>query len=169
MTTLRVRCPVCGDVELGPEQVTLFVSSSDPAASFYAWDCDGCADVVRRPATDEVIRLLMSAGIEPQELLPPEPEEAAVIAVALREALLANVDGEALVTVTLPAGVPHSGIPNAPDTLTWPVRSEAFADWLAAHAGVPRYSPTLGKAILRLEEIALRLPRRERSRTHPAP
>ncbi|MGH8870185.1 MAG: hypothetical protein ACRDYU_19620 [Actinomycetes bacterium] len=62
MTTIKASCPVCGDVELTPDQMRLVVCSKADW-SYYAFDCPGCADEVSRGADDEVVRLLISGGV----------------------------------------------------------------------------------------------------------
>jgi hypothetical protein len=63
MTTIKASCPVCGDVELTPDQMRLTVCTYADW-SYYAFDCPGCADEVRRHADEEVVRLLVSGGVK---------------------------------------------------------------------------------------------------------
>lgn len=65
MTTIKATCPVCGDVDLTPPQVRLVVCSV-AAWSYYAFDCPGCRDEVRKPADAAVVRLLRSGGVAEQ-------------------------------------------------------------------------------------------------------
>ena len=62
MTIIKATCPSCGDVELSRDQVRLVVH---PLAerSFYGFTCTLCGDVVRKPAGDEVVRLLTMGGV----------------------------------------------------------------------------------------------------------
>ena len=51
MTTIKTSCPVCGDVELTPEQMRLVVCSRSDW-SFYAFRCDTCTTrSASRPTT----------------------------------------------------------------------------------------------------------------------
>lgn len=63
MTTIKASCPVCGDVELTPEQMRLVVCNRSEW-SYYAFQCTTCADEVRKPADDEIVSLLKSGGVE---------------------------------------------------------------------------------------------------------
>ncbi len=69
MTTIKATCPACGDVELTPAQVRLVVCSVT-AWSFYAFDCEGCVEEVRKHASEDVVRLLTTGGVssEPWEV-----------------------------------------------------------------------------------------------------
>lgn len=63
MTTIKASCPTCGEVELTNADVRLRVCSH-ASLSYYAFDCPGCHDEVRKPADDHVISLLMSGGVK---------------------------------------------------------------------------------------------------------
>jgi hypothetical protein len=63
MTTIKASCPVCGDVSLTPQDVSLVVCSHDEW-SYYAFSCPTCQDEVRKPADDEIIALLISGGVK---------------------------------------------------------------------------------------------------------
>ena len=65
MTTIKASCPRCGEVELTPADVTLMVCSHAPL-SYYAFQCPGCDEEVRKPADDHVISLLVSGGVPAQ-------------------------------------------------------------------------------------------------------
>jgi hypothetical protein len=65
MTTIKASCPSCGDVELTPAQVRLVVCSVK-SWSYYAFTCSGCEELVRKPAAEEVVRLLRSGGVTPE-------------------------------------------------------------------------------------------------------
>jgi len=77
MTTIKASCPSCGEVELTHHDVRLMVCSHAPL-SYYAFDCPGCVDEVRKPADEHVIALLMSGGVPatvwelPAEALEPK-------------------------------------------------------------------------------------------------
>ena len=62
MTTIKASCPLCGEVQLTPEDVSLMVCSSAPL-SYYAFDCPTCHQEVRKPADDHVVSLLVSGGV----------------------------------------------------------------------------------------------------------
>ena len=62
MTTIKASCPTCGEVELTPADVSLVVCSHAPL-SYYAFDCPGCTQEVRKPADDHVVSLLVSGGV----------------------------------------------------------------------------------------------------------
>ena len=64
MTTIKATCPTCGEVELTQADILLMVCSQ-PALSYYAFDCPTCAQEVRKPADDHVVTLLMSGGVKP--------------------------------------------------------------------------------------------------------
>lgn len=62
MTTIKATCPVCGDVDLTPHDVRLTVAESAGWAT-YTFRCSGCNDDIEKPADDEVVALLSSAGV----------------------------------------------------------------------------------------------------------
>ncbi len=62
MTTIKATCPMCGEVELTTDQVRLMVCTV-PERSYYAFDCNGCVDEVRKPADKQVVALLMAGGV----------------------------------------------------------------------------------------------------------
>lgn len=70
MTTIKTSCPVCGDVELTPEQMRLVVCSRSEW-SFYAFRCGTCTDEIRKPADDEVVTLLVSGGVVAEQWVIP--------------------------------------------------------------------------------------------------
>jgi hypothetical protein len=63
MTTIKATCPTCGEVGLTPQEVQLRVDRTGGPDSFYAFTCPSCRLVVRKPANDRVIRLLVSGGV----------------------------------------------------------------------------------------------------------
>ena len=65
MTTIKASCPVCGEVELTPADVSLMVCTS-AALSYYAFTCTTCLDEVRKPADEHVVQLLVSGGVPAQ-------------------------------------------------------------------------------------------------------
>ena len=62
MTTIKASCPTCGEVELTPAEVSLMVCRHAPL-SYYAFTCTSCRDVVKKPADDHVVSLLVSGGV----------------------------------------------------------------------------------------------------------
>jgi predicted RNA-binding Zn-ribbon protein involved in translation (DUF1610 family) len=70
MTIIKATCPSCGDVELSRDQVRLVVH---PVAerSFYGFTCTRCGDAVRKPAGDEVVRLLTMGGVVAERIVVP--------------------------------------------------------------------------------------------------
>lgn len=77
MTTIRARCPECGEVDLTNRDIELQVCTLAPL-SYYAFECPNCGEEVRKPADDHVISLLMSGGVRaqiwdvPAEVLEPK-------------------------------------------------------------------------------------------------
>ena len=63
MTTIKATCPVCGDVDLTPNDVRLTVADAAGWAT-YTFTCTECHDRIEKPADDEVVALLSSAGVE---------------------------------------------------------------------------------------------------------
>ena len=66
MATIKATCPVCGDVDLTPRQVSVRVVEAieeSAARRSYAFVCPTCHETVRKPADAEVVRLLASAGV----------------------------------------------------------------------------------------------------------
>lgn len=78
MTTIKASCPGCGDVELTSDDVTLRVCNHAPM-SYYSFTCPSCEDVVRKPADEHIVSLLISGGVKterwqiPAEALEPKP------------------------------------------------------------------------------------------------
>lgn len=70
MTIIKATCPTCGDVELSRDQVRLVVH---PLAerSFYGFTCTRCGEGVRKPAGDEVVRLLTMGGVVAERVVVP--------------------------------------------------------------------------------------------------
>ncbi len=62
MTTIKATCPLCGEVELTPAQVRLMICSVSER-SYYAFDCTGCVDEVRKAADSHVVSLLIAGGV----------------------------------------------------------------------------------------------------------
>lgn len=62
MTSIKATCPTCGEVELTAEDVTVVVCSN-AQLSYYAFDCAGCVQQVRKPADRRVVSLLVTGGV----------------------------------------------------------------------------------------------------------
>jgi hypothetical protein len=62
MTTIRSTCPLCGEVDLRPEQILLHVPRD--GRSVYQFMCPACLDPVEKPADGKVAALLVSAGVD---------------------------------------------------------------------------------------------------------
>jgi predicted RNA-binding Zn-ribbon protein involved in translation (DUF1610 family) len=75
MTTIRTTCPRCGEVDMGPEAISLSVRSNGREGS-YRFTCPSCEDAVEKRADRKIVALLVSAGVDvdaPTEA-PPHPE-----------------------------------------------------------------------------------------------
>jgi hypothetical protein len=70
MTIIKATCPHCGDVELSRDQVRLVVH---PLAgrSFYGFTCTRCGEGVRKPAGEEIVRLLTMGGVVAERVIMP--------------------------------------------------------------------------------------------------
>lgn len=78
MTTIRTTCPRCGEVDMGPDAISLSVRSNGREGS-YRFTCPSCEDAVEKRADRKIVALLVSAGvdIDPGEAgfeTPPHPE-----------------------------------------------------------------------------------------------
>lgn len=71
MTTIKATCPTCGEVSLTPADIDLWVDPGDAQGSSYSFQCPECAAVVRKPADERVVRLLVSGGVDPRQPEPP--------------------------------------------------------------------------------------------------
>lgn len=67
MTTIKATCPTCGEVALAPDEIELRVNRSEDGDSSYAFTCPTCTCVVRKPADERIVRLLVSGGVEMHE------------------------------------------------------------------------------------------------------
>ncbi|MGV1005820.1 MAG: hypothetical protein ACOYEV_13900 [Candidatus Nanopelagicales bacterium] len=82
MTTIKATCPSCGDVDLTPADVVVTVSS-EMGWSKYSFDCPTCCATISKPADDDVVHLLSSAGVRIERLrIPDEYFEALSVAAA---------------------------------------------------------------------------------------
>jgi predicted RNA-binding Zn-ribbon protein involved in translation (DUF1610 family) len=63
MTTIRTTCPRCGEVDMGPDAISLFVREDGREGS-YRFTCPSCADAVEKRADRKIVALLVSAGVD---------------------------------------------------------------------------------------------------------
>jgi predicted RNA-binding Zn-ribbon protein involved in translation (DUF1610 family) len=63
MTTIRTTCPRCGEVDMGPEAISLSVRASGREGS-YRFTCPRCDDAVEKRADRKIVALLVSAGVD---------------------------------------------------------------------------------------------------------
>ncbi|HEU4354857.1 MAG TPA: hypothetical protein VFT27_04640 [Actinomycetota bacterium] len=63
MTAIRIKCPTCGEVDLTPEEMSLFMAPSGERLS-YSFTCPECSLEVDRPASRKTAALLIAAGVE---------------------------------------------------------------------------------------------------------
>ncbi len=61
MTTIKVTCPDCGDIDLSPADLSLCVA---PNWAHYSFTCSECGVTLFKTADAEVVDLLSSAGVE---------------------------------------------------------------------------------------------------------
>lgn len=60
MSDIKATCPKCGDVELSPESVRLFICRNVRERSHYVFVCPDCRRLVNMPADDEIIGKLQA-------------------------------------------------------------------------------------------------------------
>jgi len=58
MTTIRTTCPRCGEVDMGPEAISLAVRSNGREGS-YRFTCPNCEDDVEKRADRKIVALLV--------------------------------------------------------------------------------------------------------------
>lgn len=67
MTRIRATCPLCGEVDLKPEDVRLeIVRDADGdvgEGSVYRFPCPTCTEVVSKPADERIARMLATGGV----------------------------------------------------------------------------------------------------------
>lgn len=72
MTTIKVTCPECGDIDLAPGDLSLCIA---PHWATYSFGCPECGETLRKSADSEIVDLLSSAGVPtvhvPAEALEP--------------------------------------------------------------------------------------------------
>jgi predicted RNA-binding Zn-ribbon protein involved in translation (DUF1610 family) len=61
MTRIRTTCPRCGEVDIAPDSVLLYLT---PARDrwFYSFTCPVCEAEVHHAATREIVAMLVAAG-----------------------------------------------------------------------------------------------------------
>lgn len=109
MTTIKVTCPECGDIDLQPADLELSVA---PAWATYTFLCADCGESVSKPADAEVVDLLSSAGVRtvtiPAEALERRSGAAITYDDVLDFALALRDD------TRIHAGLGVTGVPAAP-------------------------------------------------------
>ena len=68
MTTIKVTCPDCGDIDLQPFDLELSIA---PTWATYKFLCSECGEPVRKPADPEIVDLLSGAGV-PTVVIPAD-------------------------------------------------------------------------------------------------
>lgn len=67
MTRIRATCPMCGEVDLRPNDIELQIVREvlDEVAdgSCYRFSCPTCTEVVTKPADERIARLLRTGGV----------------------------------------------------------------------------------------------------------
>lgn len=67
MTRIRATCPLCGEVELKPEEIQLEIIRDTAGevgdGSTYRFPCPTCSEVVTKPADERVARMLATGGV----------------------------------------------------------------------------------------------------------
>jgi len=64
MTVIRAKCPTCGEVDMGPDEVRLNVVRGGRGSS-YGFTCPTCLLDVEKPADRRTVAILVSAGVDP--------------------------------------------------------------------------------------------------------
>jgi hypothetical protein len=62
VTTIRANCPVCGDVQLTPRDLTVRVCAEDESGA-YVFQCPRCESSVAKDANQHVVDLLVASGV----------------------------------------------------------------------------------------------------------
>src|SRR5438067_13175385 len=62
MTTIRARCPHCGEVDMTPEAIELAVRD-DTRTGSYRFICPACLTLVEKRADRKIVDLLSSVGV----------------------------------------------------------------------------------------------------------
>lgn len=78
MTRIRASCPICGEVDLRPDDVTLRVVRADNGlvgdGSCYRFCCPDCDELVTKPADERIAQLLSTGGVPIETVEPSGPE-----------------------------------------------------------------------------------------------
>jgi hypothetical protein len=70
MTTIRTKCPTCGDVDLRADAISMFLAPTGDEGE-YSFTCPTCSESVCKPASRRTAALLLAAGVQPAELTDP--------------------------------------------------------------------------------------------------
>jgi hypothetical protein len=62
MTTIRTCCPLCGDVEMAPGDLSLRLQPARGSGT-YSFRCPHCDQVQHRPANHRVVSILLATGV----------------------------------------------------------------------------------------------------------
>lgn len=71
MTTIKTTCAICGDVELGPEDISLELDPTKSSGS-YRFFCPSCETLQRRPANTRIVSVLLATGVA-YDVVRPDP------------------------------------------------------------------------------------------------
>ncbi len=86
MTTIKTTCDLCGDVELGPDDLALELDPTGKTG-VYRFSCPECDVLQRRPANARVVSVLLATGVR-YDIIPADPiteDEIAAFAQALEQ------------------------------------------------------------------------------------
>lgn len=79
MTQIRTTCPTCGEIDIAPDSVLLYLTPTRDRW-FFAFRCPVCGRDVHHPATRKIVAMLVAAGERssdapvPAEDRSPDPE-----------------------------------------------------------------------------------------------
>lgn len=62
-TTIKAHCPMCGEVDLTPHDVSLHADVAVGPDSYYAFSCPDCGLRIHKRADERIVRMLESAGV----------------------------------------------------------------------------------------------------------
>lgn len=62
MTTIRTTCPLCGDVELAPADLSLRLAACRGTGTYH-FRCPHCEEMRERPASHRVVSILLATGV----------------------------------------------------------------------------------------------------------
>jgi len=65
MTSIRAQCPDCGDVQLKAQDLLVRVCADDESGS-YTFHCPQCERPVAKSASERIVELLVSSGVQMQ-------------------------------------------------------------------------------------------------------